>query len=84
MHATAKRASAWGIGAEVCMRTGHLRPSVHAQGALAPKCACTVEHNSNPKALTPKPQTLNPKPECCHAHRLGYVSLFQGNTWPEP
>ena len=40
VHAASKRASAWGIGAEVCMRTRHRRPSVHAHGALAPNCAC--------------------------------------------
>jgi len=45
MHAAAKRASTWGIGTEVCMRTGQRRPSVHVQGATAPKCACAVEHS---------------------------------------
>ena len=45
MHATAKHAGSWGIGADVCVRTGHWRLSVHVQGAPAPKCACAVERN---------------------------------------
>jgi len=62
MCAAAKRASAWGIGAEVCMRTGHRRPSVHVQGAPEPKCACEVQRNQTLKPESPKPQTFNPKP----------------------
>ena len=45
MHAVTKHASAWGMGAEVCMRTRHRRLSVHVQGAPAPKCACAMQHN---------------------------------------
>ena len=39
-YAAAKHAGALGTGAEVCMGTGNWRPSVHAQGTPAPKCAC--------------------------------------------
>jgi hypothetical protein len=59
-YAVAERAGAWGTGAEVCIGTGNWRPSVHAQGAPAPKCACAAEHRLNPQ--TRKPLTSNPKP----------------------
>ena len=62
MHATAKRASTWGIGAEVCVRTGHRRPSVHVQGHRRPSVHVQWNTAETLKPESSKPQNFDPKP----------------------
>ena len=50
MHAAAKRASTWGIGTEVCMRTGQRRPSVHVQGQRPPSVQWSAAETLKPKS----------------------------------
>ena len=62
MHATAKRASTWGIGTDVCVRKGQHHPSVHVQGQRRPSLHVQWNTTETLKPETPQPQNLGPKP----------------------